>query len=92
MPAIYAPSACVLDGDRGEDTHATVHGADHPISGHVLLVLAHDRRQIVLFNVTAHPTAEGTAQQLREAFPFELIPRYPSRDRDPIFGASFGRM
>jgi len=43
---------------------------------YVFLVLAHDRRRIVHFNVTAHPTAEWTAQQLREAFPFEQIPRY----------------
>jgi hypothetical protein len=43
---------------------------------YVFVVLAHDRRRIVHFNVTAHPTAEWTAQQLREAFPFEQIPRY----------------
>ena len=35
---------------------------------YVFLVLAHDRRRIVHFNVTAHPTAEWTGQQLREAF------------------------
>lgn len=52
----------------------------------VFLVLAHDRRRIVHFNVTAHPTAEWTAQQLREAFPFDLVPRYLLRDRDRIFG------
>ena len=40
---------------------------------YVFLVLAHDRRRIVHFNVTAHPTAEWTAQQLREAFPFEQV-------------------
>jgi hypothetical protein len=38
---------------------------------YVFLVLAHDRRRIVHCNVTAHPTAEWTGQQLREAFPFD---------------------
>src|SRR5882724_7646476 len=37
---------------------------------YVFLVLAHDRRRILHFGVTAHPTAEWTAQQLREAFPW----------------------
>ena len=36
---------------------------------YVFLVLAHDRRRILHFNVTAHPTADWTGQQLREAFP-----------------------
>src|ERR1017187_6344019 len=58
---------------------------------YVFLVLAHERRRVVHFNVTAHPTAEWTAQQVREAFPFELIPRYLLRDRDKIFGADFRR-
>jgi transposase InsO family protein len=56
---------------------------------YVFLVLAHDRRRIVHFNVTAHPTAEWTVQQLREAFPFDQIPRYLLRDRDCIFGGEF---
>ena len=56
---------------------------------YVFLVLAHDRRRIVHFNVTAHPTAEWTAQQLREAFPFEQVPKYLLRDRDRIFGTNF---
>src|ERR1019366_3973458 len=56
---------------------------------YVFLVLAHDRRRIVHFNVTAHPTAEWTAQQLREAFPFEQIPRYLLRDRDRTFAGEF---
>ena len=38
---------------------------------YVFLVLAHDRRRIIHFNVTSHPTAEWTGQQLREAFPFD---------------------
>jgi len=50
-------------------------------------VLAHDRRRIVHFAVTAHPTAEWTAQQLREAFPWESAPRYLLRDR--VFGEDF---
>jgi putative transposase len=56
---------------------------------YVFLVLAHDRRRIVHFNVTRHPTAEWTVHQLREAFPFEQIPRYLLRDRDSIFGGEF---
>jgi len=54
-------------------------------------VLAHDRRRIVHFNVTSHTTAERTAQQLREAFPFDQAPQYLLRDRDRIFGARFSQ-
>jgi hypothetical protein len=53
---------------------------------YVFLVLAHDRRRILHFAVTAHPTAEWTAQQLREAFPWATAPRHLLRDRDRIFG------
>src|SRR5271166_2340978 len=49
---------------------------------YVFLVLAHDRRRILHFNVTTHPTAEWTGQQLREAFPFDQLPRYLLSDRD----------
>jgi transposase InsO family protein len=56
---------------------------------YVFLVLAHDRRRILHFNVTAYPTAEWTGQQLREAFPFAQLPRYLLRDRDAIFGDDF---
>ncbi len=48
----------------------------------VLVVLAHDRRRIVHFNVPEHPTAQWTAQQLTEAFPFDTAPRYLLRDGD----------
>ncbi len=40
----------------------------------VFLVLPHNRRQIVYFNVTEHPTARWTAQQIVEAFPCRLGP------------------
>ena len=56
---------------------------------YVFLVLAHERRRIVHFAVTAHPTAEWTAQQMREAFPWDTAPRYLLRDRDRIFGQDF---
>jgi transposase InsO family protein len=52
----------------------------------VFVVLAHDRRRIVHFNVTEHPTAQWTAQQLVEAFPFDSAPRYLLRDGDGIYG------
>jgi hypothetical protein len=54
---------------------------------YVLLVLAHKRRRIPHFGVTAHPTAEWTAQQLREAFPWDCAPRFLLSDRDRIFGS-----
>jgi transposase InsO family protein len=58
---------------------------------YVCLVLAHERRRILHFGVTAHPTAEWTAQQLREAFPWDTAPLYRLRDRDRIFGDDFTR-
>ena len=56
------------------------------------LILSHDRRRIVHFNVTAHPTAEWTAQQMVEAFPGDgPIPKFLIRDRDGIYGSYFRR-
>ena len=55
----------------------------------VFLVLAHHRRRVLHFNVTANPTSQWTAQQIVEAFPFDTAPRYLLRDRDDIYGASF---
>jgi putative transposase len=48
-----------------------------------------DRRRIIHFAVTAHPTAEWTAQQMREACPWDTAPRYLLRDRDRILGKEF---
>jgi hypothetical protein len=54
----------------------------------VFLVLAHDRRRIVHLNVTAHPTPAWTAQQLREAWPWDTAPRFVIRDRDGVDGTA----
>ncbi|MGI9165007.1 MAG: integrase core domain-containing protein, partial [Pyrinomonadaceae bacterium] len=53
------------------------------------IVLLHDRRQVVHFNVTSHPTAVWSAQQLIEAFPEDKAPRFLIRDRDKIYGKHF---
>ena len=53
----------------------------------VLVIVAHQRRRVVHVAVTAHPTAAWTAQQLREAFPGDEVPRYLIRDRDHAFAA-----
>jgi hypothetical protein len=55
----------------------------------VLVILAHERRRIVRFNITKHPTAEWTAQRVVEAFPWDEAPRYLFRDRDRIYGTHF---
>jgi len=55
----------------------------------VPIVLAHDRRKIVRFNVTEHPTAEWTAQQMVETIGDGKSPRYLIRDRDGVYGLAF---
>jgi putative transposase len=53
----------------------------------VFLVLEHRRRQVLHFNVTEHPTADWTSQQIVEAFADRDAPRYLIRDRDSIYGS-----
>ena len=55
----------------------------------VLIVLAHHRRRVVHFNVTGHPTALWTAEQIIQAFPDGTEPRYLLRDRDGVYGKDF---
>jgi len=57
----------------------------------VFVVLSHDRRKVIHFNVTTNPTTQWTAQQITEAFPWDTAPRYLLRDRDIIFGDLFQR-
>ena len=49
-------------------------------------VISHDRRRILHFNVTKHPTSSWIVQQLREAFPFGCAPRFLIFDRDAKYG------
>jgi putative transposase len=42
----------------------------------VLLILAHERRRVVYFNITEHPTAQWIAQQVADVFPWDEAPRY----------------
>jgi len=57
----------------------------------VMIVLSHVRRRIVHFNITEHPTAEWTAQQVIDAFPDDTAPRWMHRDRDSAYGETFRR-
>ena len=41
----------------------------------VLIMLAHERRRIVHVNITDHPIAQWTAQQIVETFPWDTVPR-----------------
>jgi transposase InsO family protein len=55
----------------------------------VLVVLAHHRRRVLHFNVTEHPTAAWTAQQIVDTFPDDSAPAYLLRDHDGIYGPAF---
>ena len=52
---------------------------------YVFVLIHHGSRRLVHFNVTAHPTAAWTLQQLRDAIGFEHGYRYLIHDRDSIF-------
>jgi putative transposase len=56
---------------------------------YVLVVMHHERRKIVHFNITDAPTAAWTAQQVINAFPYDTAPEYLLRDRDSIYGWIF---
>jgi transposase InsO family protein len=56
---------------------------------YVFIVLAHDRRRVIHFNITEYPTAVWAGQQIIEAFPEDRAPRFMVRDRDGIYGELF---
>jgi hypothetical protein len=55
-------------------------------------VIGHDRRRILHFNVTKHPTSMWIIQQLRQAFPFDSAPRWLVFDRDAKYGLEKGEL
>jgi putative transposase len=63
---------------------------------YVFVVIEHQSRRLVHCNVTAHPSAAWTLQQLREAVGFEERYEYQLHDRDSIFAQhldeSIGRL
>ncbi|MBI3529205.1 MAG: helix-turn-helix domain-containing protein [Betaproteobacteria bacterium] len=52
---------------------------------YVFVVIEHGSRRLVRVDVTAHPGAEWTLQQLREVAGFDNFHRYLLHDRDSIF-------
>ena len=49
-------------------------------------VISHDRRRILQFNVTQHPTSAWIANQIRDAFPYESVPNFLLFDHDAKYG------
>lgn len=56
---------------------------------YIFVFLSIERRRIVYFNVTEHPSAIRTGQQVVEAFPWDTVPKFLLRDRDGDYGKRF---
>ena len=56
---------------------------------YAVIVLGHDRRKVIHFEVTENPTQVWLARQMTEAFPWDTAPRYLLRDRDASYGGAF---
>jgi hypothetical protein len=56
---------------------------------YAVIILDHDRRRVIHFDVTRNPTQAWLAQQITEAFPWDTVPRYLLRDRDTSYGLGF---
>jgi putative transposase len=54
---------------------------------YVLVIIEHHSRRLIHYNVTVHPSAQWTRQQLREAIGYECRYEYLIHDRDSIFSA-----
>jgi len=56
---------------------------------YALVVLGHERRKVIHFEVTPNPTQGWLARQITEAFPWDTAPRFLLRDRDASYGQTF---
>jgi hypothetical protein len=56
---------------------------------YALVVLGHQRRKVIHFDVTQNPTQGWLARQITEAFPWDTAPRFLLRDRDASYGQTF---
>ena len=56
---------------------------------YVLVILKHERRELVHLTTTDNPTAEWTARQITEAFPWDTAPKYIIRNRDRTYGCLY---
>jgi len=58
---------------------------DGILARHSFFVIAHDRRRILHWGITCHPSGGWVTQQLREAFPYDSAPGYLIFDRAANF-------
>ena len=65
--------------------------SDKPSVLFVCVLLCHHRRRIVHLNITPHPTAEWSAQQVVDAFPDDTAPRWLSPTSDKMFYTRLSR-
>jgi putative transposase len=56
---------------------------------YTVIILGRDRRNVIHFDVTRHPTQVWLARQMTEAFPWDTARRYLLRDRDASYGQAF---
>ncbi len=54
---------------------------------YVFVIIEHRSRRLIHYNVTAHPSAAWTLQQLREVVGYGDRYRFPIHDRDCIFAS-----
>ena len=72
---------------RGNCSHGLLHRTDaHFGILYCFFVIAHDRREILRFNVTRNPNALWIVQQLREAWPYVPAHKFLLFDRESKFG------